>query len=978
MADKDIFKSFAALKAQLAGEFLYDDVSRLLYATDASSYRQVPQAVCYPRDNSDLKLLIDFACKHGTSLIARTAGTSLAGQVVGGGIVVDFSRYLNEILEYNAEEGWVRVQPGVIRDDLNRYLKPYGVFFAPETSTANRAMIGGMIGNNSCGSNSVVYGSTREHLLEVKALLSDATEITFGPLTEEEFAQKCHLETTEGGLYRHINQLLGDTHIQQAIRQHYPNPDIHRRNTGYALDMLLQCVPFTTGGAPFNFCRLLAGSEGTLALVTEAKLKTTSLPPPRQALVCAHFTTIYDSLKAAQIALKHQPSAVELMDHYILDATRNNITYSHYMFFVEGEPQAILVIELRDEQDEPLKERAAAVIADLQAAGLGYHYPVVWNEQARLVWELRKAGLGLLSNMPGDAKPVPVVEDTAVHIDDLPEYIREFNQILQKYGLSSVHYAHAGSGELHLRPIINLKTPEGNMLFRTIAEEVSRLVKKYNGSLSGEHGDGRLRGEFIPYMLGEEIYKLLKELKNVWDPQHVFNPGKIVDTPSMNSYLRYEPGHPTPEYTTRLDFAPTLGIVRAAEQCNGSGDCRKSAAAGGVMCPSYMATGNEKHTTRARANIFREIAGREFAGNPFVSEEIKEVFDLCLLCKGCKAECPSNVDIGKIKTEFLYQYQKEKGLSWRTRLIGHYAGLMQLAAPVPWLFNGLMRFKPTEWAIKHLAGFAQQRSMPLLNKQTFTKWLGKQTANRPDGSRGTVWLFVDEFTNYNDLSAGIATVQTLTRLGYKVKPAANVHSGRAFLSKGMLDEATRLVDRNIELLKDKVSEQTPLIGIEPSAILSFRDEYLDLASDREAARQVAQNALLFEEFIDREIQAGRIDRTLFKPIDKAIKYHGHCHQKALSELSALENTLQLIPQASVEKIPSGCCGMAGSFGYEKEHYEVSMQIGELVLFPAVRAAAADTLIVAPGTSCRHQIKDGTGATALHPAEVLWLSLSQGD
>ncbi len=977
MASQDIFKSFAALKAQLAGDFLYDDVSRLLYATDASSYRQVPQAVCYPRDNSDLKLLIDFACKHGTSLIPRTAGTSLAGQVVGGGIVVDFSRYLNKILEYNAEEGWVRVQPGVIRDDLNRYLKPYGVFFAPETSTANRAMIGGMIGNNSCGSNSVVYGSTREHLLEVKALLSDTTEITFGPLTQSEFEQKCHLQTTEGGLYRHINQLLSDPHIQQAIRQHYPNPDIHRRNTGYALDMLLHCAPFTAGGAPFNFCRLLAGSEGTLALVSEAKLKTTPLPPSRQALVCAHFNSIYDSLKATQIALKHRPSAVELMDHYILDATRNNITYSHYMFFVEGEPQAILVIELRDKEDEPLKERAAAVIADLQAAGLGYHYPVVWNEQARLVWELRKAGLGLLSNMPGDAKPVPVVEDTAVHIDDLPEYIREFNQILQKYGLSAVHYAHAGSGELHLRPIINLKTPEGNLLFRTIAEEVSRLVKKYNGSLSGEHGDGRLRGEFIPYMLGDEIYKLLKELKNVWDPQHVFNPGKIVDTPSMNSFLRYEPGHSTPEYTTRLDFESTLGIVRAAEQCNGSGDCRKSAAAGGVMCPSYMATGNEKHTTRARANIFREIAGREFAGNPFVSEEIKEVFDLCLLCKGCKAECPSNVDIGKIKTEFLYQYQKEKGLPWRTRLIGHYASLMQLAAPVPWLFNGLLRFKPTEWALKQVAGFAQQRSMPLLNKQTFSKWLGKQPAP-PAGSKGTVWLFVDEFTNYNDLAAGIATVQTLTRLGYEVKVAGNVHSGRAYLSKGMLDEAARLVDRNIELLKDKVSEQTPLIGIEPSAILSFRDEYLDLASDREAARQLADNALLFEEFIDREIQDGHIDRTLFKPLDKAIKYHGHCHQKALSELSALENTLQLIPQATVEKIPSGCCGMAGSFGYEKEHYEVSMQIGELVLFPAVRAAGADTLIVAPGTSCRHQIKDGTGATALHPAEVLWLSLSQGD
>ncbi len=964
---------------RFAGDILTDETSRLLYATDASSYRQVPLAVAFPKTTEDIQLLVAFAHQHKTSLIPRTAGTSLAGQVVGKGIVVDVSRYFNKILEYNDAEKWVRVQPGVIRDDLNRYLQPFGVFFAPETSTANRAMIGGMVGNNSCGANSVVYGSTREHLLAVKAVLSDGSEVVFGPLSHDEFARKCQQPSLEGRLYNHINSLLGNPEVRENITRHYPQANVPRRNTGYALDMLMQAEPFMDNEQPFNFCKLIAGSEGTLALITEIKLAVSPLPPARQGLICAHFNSIYDSLKAAQIALKYSPSAVELMDHYILESTRNNLTYSPYMFFVEGEPQAILVIELRDTADEPIREKAGHLIAELTQAGLGYHYPVVWNEQAKLVWELRKAGLGLLSNMPGDAKPVPVVEDTAVAMDDLPEYINEFNELLKKYGLSSVHYAHAGSGELHLRPILDLKTVEGNLTFRSIAEEVSKLVKKYNGSLSGEHGDGRLRGEFIPFMIGEEAYGYLVDLKNTWDPKNIFNPGKIVDTPSMNTNLRFDPGQFTPEYATVLDFSATLGIVRAAEQCNGSADCRKSAEAGGVMCPSYMATKDEKLTTRARANIFREIAGRENDGNPFLSEQIKEVLDLCLSCKGCKSECPSNVDIAKIKTEFLHQHQVVKGVPFRSRLIGHYAKTNALLAPAPWLYNTFIRLTPLAWLFKKAVGFAPARSLPKMNKQTFVKWF---TANKPRHfglapaqADRKVWLYADEFTNYNDLAAGQAVVLALTRLGYDVQLPATAESGRSYISKGMLNEARELVNQNIAALKDKVTAAAPLVGIEPSAILSFRDEYLDLAEDKAAARQLAKNALLFEEFIARESKAGRIDTALFSPLPVTIKYHGHCHQKALSEVAALENTLKLIPEAAVEQIPSGCCGMAGSFGYEKEHYELSMQIGELVLFPAVRETPAAGLVVAPGTSCRHQIKDGTKTIAYHPAEVLWKSLA---
>lgn len=978
MSKKKKLDKLKVFQASFEGEFQFDDVSRLIYATDASSYRQVPLAVSFPKSTDDIKRLVSYARENKISLIPRTAGTSLAGQVVGKGLIVDVSRYLNEILEYNDEEKWVRLQPGVIRDDLNRFLKPYGVFFGPETSTANRAMMGGMIGNNSCGSNSVVYGSTREHLLSVKAVLSDGSEVEFGDLSKDEFNKKCQLESLEGNIYQHINELLSDTGVRKSITEHYPNPTIPRRNTGYALDALMKAEPFVDNEPPFNFCKLLAGSEGTLALITEIKLRVSPLPPSHQGLICAHFNTIHDSLKAAQIALKYNPSAVELMDHYILESTRNNRTYSHYMFFVEGEPQAILVIELRGENDEDIQKIADKVIAELNDAKLGYHYPIVWNEEAKLVWELRKAGLGLLSNMPGDAKPVPVIEDTAVTIDDLPNYIDEFNNILKKYGLSAVHYAHAGSGELHLRPILDLKTIDGNLTFRTMAEEISKLVKKYNGSLSGEHGDGRLRGEFIPFMIGEENYQHLVKLKKVWDKKNIFNPGKIVDTPSMNSSLRFDPGQFTPEYDTMLDFSSTLGIVRAAEQCNGSADCRKSAEAGGVMCPSYMATGDEKNTTRARANIFREIAGRENDDNPFLSEQIKEVFDLCLSCKGCKSECPSNVDIAKIKAEFLHQNQLLNGVPFRSRLIGDYAKINAKLAHVPWLYNGFISIGWLSYLFKRGIGFAPKRSLPKMNKQTFIKWF---TINKPNNFGFAlqnldkkVLLFADEFTNYNDLSAGQAVVLVLTKLGYDVQLTDTVDSGRSYISKGMLNEAKELANENVNRLVGKLTDDVAMVGIEPSAILSFRDEYLELADNKEAAKQIATNTFLFEEFIDREHKNNCFDSSLFKPLAKIIKYHGHCHQKALSSISPLQNTLSLIPEAIIEQIPSGCCGMAGSFGYEEEHYDLSMKIGEMVLFPAVRALPENGVVVAPGTSCRHQIKDGTKTKSYHPAEILWESL----
>ncbi|HLZ88762.1 MAG TPA: FAD-binding and (Fe-S)-binding domain-containing protein, partial [Puia sp.] len=736
-----------ALGRSLEGELYYDKTMRTLYATDASAYREMPLAVAVPRSVEDIRKLIAFARVERTSLIPRTAGTSLAGQVVGKGIVVDVSKYFTGILELNVEERWVRVQPGVIRDDLNLFLKPHGLLFGPETSTANRAMIGGMVGNNSCGSNSVVYRSTREHLVEVKALLSDGTDVVFGRIGLEEFHAKCEGSGLENSLYRETRRMLGNYDNQVGIREQFPKKSIERRNTGYALDLLLDTAPFTAGCPDFNFCTLLAGSEGTLAFLTELKLDLSPLPPKETGLLCVHFNTIDESLRANLIALKYGPTASELIDHYILECTKDNIEQRKNRFFVQGDPGAILVIEFKKDDREEIRKIAAAVEAEMRAAGLGYHFPLLFGADTGRIWSLRKAGLGLLSNLPGDEKAVPVIEDTAVDVHDLPAYIRDFNEILKKYGLYSVHYAHAGSGEIHLRPIINLKTEEGNRLFRAIAEEIATLVKKYQGSLSGEHGDGRLRGEFIPQMVGEKNYQLFKELKRSWDPVNIFNPGKIVDTPPMNTQLRYEPGQQTPPFPTLFRFHGQ-DILQHAEQCNGSGDCRKTHLSGGTMCPSFMATRNEKDTTRARANILREFLTRSDKPNRYDNKEIYDVMDLCLSCKGCKSECPSNVDVAKLKAEFLQHYYDANGVPMRSRMIASFSKSAQLGMLVPTVYNLFVR---QNW-VKKLVGFAPERSMPLLYKTTLKRWWKKRSKA---GSGKKLYLFCDEFTNYNDVEIGM-------------------------------------------------------------------------------------------------------------------------------------------------------------------------------------------------------------------------------
>ncbi|HLY72187.1 MAG TPA: FAD-linked oxidase C-terminal domain-containing protein [Puia sp.] len=978
-------KQLKQLKTELDGELFFDEAMRILYATDASAYREMPLAVAMPKSVEDIKKLIAFVRNNNTSLIPRTAGTSLAGQVVGNGIVVDVSKYFTKIIELNTQDKWVRVQPGVIRDELNMFLKPHGFMFGPETSTANRAMVGGMVGNNSCGSNSIVYRSTREHLLEVKTLLSDGSEATFNAIGIDYFHQKCEGGTLEANIYKTIRRLLSDYNNQQEIIREFPKKTIERRNTGYAVDVLMESSPFISGKGDFNFCKLLAGSEGTLAFLTEIKLNIVPLPPKEIGLLCVHFNTVDESLRANLIALKYKPTASELIDHYILECTKGNIEQNKNRFFVQGDPGAILVVEFSRNSRQEISVIAKNVEEEMRAGGLGYYFPLLFGDDAKKIWALRKAGLGLLGNMPGNEKAVPVIEDTAVDVNDLPQYIQEFNEILKKYNLYSVHYAHAGSGELHLRPIINLKTEEGNKLFRKIAEEIATLVKKYNGSLSGEHGDGRLRGEFIRQMIGEKNYQLLTEIKRAWDPENIFNPKKIVDTPPMNTMLRYTPGVPIPFFNTEFRFHDQ-NILQHAEQCNGSGDCRKTHLSGGTMCPSYMATRNEKDTTRARANILREFLTNSKKTNRFDQKEIYDVMDLCLSCKGCKSECPSNVDISKLKAEFLQQYYDANGIPFRSRLIANFSQSAKLGSIMPAMYNFIVKNGFTGKLIKKISGFAVERSLPELYNITLRKWyerkqhlesaIPKVEDSQRASAKGQLFLFCDEFTNFNDVEIGIKTILLLEKLGYRVIIPRHLESGRTWLSKGLVRKAKKIINKNIELLSRLINEKTPLIGIEPSAILTFRDEYIDLADDDkfEAAKHLAKNVFTVEEFIAGEIAKGEIKKDQFTNEGKEIKLHGHCQQKALSSVDPTIKMLSLPENYSVSVIPSGCCGMAGSFGYEKEHYGISMKIGELVLFPTVRNQSKETIIAAPGTSCRHQVKDGTGRIAKHPVEIIFEAL----
>ena len=1034
-----------------------DPLHRIAYATDASAYREIPQGVAFPENEQDIVYLIETARERKTHLIPRAGGTSIAGQVVGSGIVVDISKNFKKILEINKEERWARVQPGVVLDELNLSLEPYGLFFSPETSTSNRCCIGGMFGNNSCGSHSLIYGSTRHHVLEARGVLCDGSIEVFKTYTikelEERFGPRfwetdisCHSKRghKEGeesmeclfpktsliqNIYTQLIRWALDEDTVLLIEENYPDKSLRRRSCGYAIDEVIEDLHNTAKPLEertINLCKVLAGSEGTLAFITEIKVDLDPLPPKEKMVVCAHCDTLQKSFLGNLVALKFHPSAVELMDRNILELSKQNVEQQKNRFFVQGDPAAILIIELRGET----KAEIDAIADQLEKAliendeHLAYACSRVYGSEISKVWSLRKAGLGLLTGMKGDAKPIGVIEDTAVAPEKLPAYMADFAQMLDNLGLSCVYHAHISTGELHLRPIINIKEAEGKRKFREVAYETALLVKKYKGSLSGEHGDGRLRGEFIQLLYGDEVYALMQDLKKCWDPAQVFNLHKIVDTLPMDSMLRFDVDQQCAiekelgrsalrqaqgplgsgtyyNWKAAFDECKVEGATGAKnqlhalmcsiEQCNGAGDCRKSNLIGGTLCPAFKVSGDETKATRARANVLREILTRGWGSEAFThalnkdksilkSEELAEVLDSCLACKGCRSECPSNVDMTRLRSEILQQKYDVSGMPLRSFAVSYMATVEQLGHIVWPFYNLFASWKFSSNIIKRIINFTTERDIPTLSRVTMRKAVQRECRRQKDkATKGKVYLFADEFTNFQEAELGLTFAKLLLRLGYEVEIPKHVESGRAAISKGNLKLAKKFALKNVNLLKDKVSEQTPLIGIEPSCILSFRDEYPDLvpAELRSQAQQLGRNALLFDEFIMREVEAGRITSSEFKADAVEIWLHGHCHQKALVGTEKTVQAFKLLNGAKVHVIPSGCCGMAGSFGYEKEHYQTSLAIGEMVLFPTIRKAEANAdgvtpcIVSAPGTSCRQQILDGTGVHAVHPIEILY-------
>ena len=987
--------------------FFTDTLTRQLYSSDASLYQELPAAVTFPKDRNDFREIVSRARRDNLSITMRAAGTSLAGQTTGDGIIADISRHMHHIVGIDPENRTARVQPGVIRDQLNREAGKNGLLFGPDTSTTDRCMLGGMIANNSCGSYSIKYGTTREHVLELDVVLSDGSEATFKPLSEAELKEKMQLQTLEGRIYREMYQLLTDN--RDLILENYPHPDVKRRNTGYALDRLCEMHPITPGGRPFNLCELLSGSEGTLAMISEAVVRLEPVEKHKLLLI-PQFASLQEALKSTVDAVAFDPAAVELVDNHILDATRGNIEHRRNRFFLEGEPMALLIIEFQGDDMDELRDRAGRLRDKLIAEKKGYAHSLMEkpDEMAR-VWNLRKAGLGLLMGHLADSNSPEFVDDTAVRVEDLPDYIAEFKQILDKYDTQSVYYAHASVGELHLRPILDIKTQEGIDKMKAIADDVAELVKKYRGSLSGEHGDGRLRSHLIEKMVGPEVMRLLRKVKQIWDPDHIFNRGKIIDPDPMDTDLRYSPEYREIEVDTVFNWRDEKGFGPAVELCNGAGVCRKKAESGGTMCPSYMATLDEKDSTRGRANVFRQV----FSGqqqNAFTSEEIKEALSLCLSCKACKSECPANVDMAKLKAEFTHGWHREKGIPLASRFFGNAALVYPLAglfAPVVNFLNGL---GPVKGAYQQLLNIHPDRKLPDFALQTFMRWYrkhGSQTSGSPHGgirhagngknnrqeggnqeggtgkagSAGTaqatsakktkVALIVDWFTDYHEPAVAKAALNVLRALNCEVTVIGPLESGRTQISRGILDKAKKIAVRNIQDLKPLVDADYRLVGLEPSEILTFRDEYPDLCDEEqlEDARQIAGASFLFEEFLATETDADLI-AEVFSGAGTKVYVHGHCYTKALVGTSPVLESLRRARYEPVE-LQTGCCGMAGSFGYEEKNYEVSMKIGELALFPQIRELKEDDIICSHGFSCRHQISDGTSREGRHTAEIIW-------
>ena len=945
------------LNLQVQGEVRFDKMSRALWSTDASIYQIEPVGVVLPKTKDDIIAVLETAQKYGVSVLPRGGGTSLAGQTVGESIVLDFSRYMRDVVEINPEEGWVRTQPGIILDELNRILAPHNVLFAPDPSTSSRGNVGGALGNNSCGAHSIMWGKTVDNVHELDVILSNGDTTTFGQLSGDSLEAKMRGSGFEGDIYRSLFE-IGEGNRDEILSRY---PKIQRRVSGYNLDEFVS-------GSNFNMARFVVGSEGTLVTITEAKLRVVPVPKYK-GLAVLHCMELIESMEATVAALDLDPSAIELIGSMIIRQAQSNLSYSRITDFIEGEPEALLAIELVANSEKELAHKFDLLKEMISKGGWGYS--LVWltkDADQEKVWDVRKAGLGLMMNVPGDAKPLPFVEDTAVSPHVLPDFVRRFDSIVRKHGTEAGYYGHASVGCLHIRPLINLKTQEGIDRMVAISDEISDLVLEFGGSMSGEHGDGLVRSGYNEKMFGSQIYQAFRDVKTAFDPKKIMNPGKIVDSPPMTDNLRYGSTYGTLSPQTGFAFAEEGSFATAIEMCNGQGACRK--VHGGTMCPSYMATRDEEHSTRGRANALRAAMSGAIPTDMLTSERLYQVMDLCLECKACKAECPSNVDMAKLKYEFLNIYHQENGYGLNNRFFGNVDLLSKMGAFFAPISNWMMNTSFSKQLLEKTIGIDKRRQLPSFAPQTFQQWFRSRVdTETPKNPKGMVVLFPDTTTNYNHPELGIATVNILEKLGYEVILPNSRCCGRPMLSNGMMSQAKANVDFNISSIYPFVEKGAKLVGIEPSCALGFISDFSDLASEPEKAKEISENTMLIEDFF---LYATKEENFQFTnpPQNQKVVFHGHCHQKALVGTTSAMEVLKTIPGLEPVEIKSGCCGMAGSFGFYKDHFDISMQIGEDTLFPAIREENDDVIVVSEGVSCRQQIEQGTQRKTKHLVELL--------
>ncbi|MDA1215483.1 MAG: FAD-binding protein [Chloroflexi bacterium] len=958
ITEREVAEVVEDLNKVVQGEVRMDTTSRMLYSTDASLYQMQPVGVVVPRTADDVEAAIKVAGKHGIPVTPRGGGTGLAGQTVNHGIMIDFSKYMRQILEVNQEEHWARVQPGVVVNHLSQAMGQYGLLYAPDPVSGTRATVGGGIGNNSCGTHSVIYGKTLDHVLEVEAVLSDGSRAHFQPTEGVSLEQKMLEESLEGRIYREVRRLAHEN--REEIERRFPK--IQRRVSGYNLDEFV-------GDGPMNLARMAVGSEGTLIAVTEAKMNLMPLPKVK-GLAGLHFTGLVESMEATVAILEHGPSAVEFIGSMAIKRCAELPSFRHLLDWVEGMPESILFVEFYGDSELEVKSKLDNLQRDMAQKGLGYA-TVTALEKSKMehMWDLRRAGLGLLGSVRGDGKSVSFVEDTAVSPEKLPEYVVRFDQILKKYDTEAGYYGHAGVGCLHIRPVVNVKSVEGVRTIQGIAEEVADLVLEFGGSLSGEHGDGIARGYFTQKMFGEEMYNVFRELKQAFDPDSTMNPGKIIDTPLLAEFWRVSPETKNLEVETYTDFSLDGGFAGHVEMCNGQGACRKIE---GVMCPSFMVTREEEHSTRGRANLMRMVLSGVLPPSELTGKRLYDALDLCVECKGCKSECPSNVDMARLKSEVLAKYHKVNGTPMRARFFANVNLLSRIGSATAPIANFMNKLPMAKWVASRIVGLHPDRPLPVFASQSFPSWFRKHTSRATETARGEVVLFNDTFMDYYHPEVGQATTRILEALGYQVTLVDQRQCcGRPAISKGLLGQAKGWARQNVDALLPYAQRGVPIVGAEPSCLLTLRDEYPDLLQDQ-ASKTVASQAFMLEELLDKLLTEEPEVASIFREdVTAEIQVHGHCHMKSVVGMDPTMRVLNAVPGYSAQLIDSSCCGMAGSFGFEKEHYDISKAMGSLKLFPAIEAEEArDAKVAILGISCRQQIDHFTSKQSRHVAEYL--------